>query len=116
MGCINLIFGAILPRLALLSGWSNDPVYWNNLFGSQVLLGLGFIALPWTTLIYGFVAPTASRAQYRLPGVGVPRRPWHLGDGHLRGPQGVLELPRDLNRERAEGERPAERHSPLTCT
>ncbi len=57
MGCINLIFGAILPRLALLSGWSNDPVYWNALFGSQIWLGLGFIAFPWTTLIYGLVAP-----------------------------------------------------------
>jgi hypothetical protein len=57
VGCINLIFGAILPRLALLSAWSNDGAYWNALFGSQIWLGLGFIALPWTTLIYGLVNP-----------------------------------------------------------
>jgi glucose dehydrogenase len=57
VGCINLIFGAVLPRLALWAAWSNDAVYWNALFGSQLWLGLGFIALPWTTLIYGFVSP-----------------------------------------------------------
>lgn len=57
MGCITIIFGAIMPRLALLAGWSNDPTYWNALFGSQLWLGLGFVFLPWTTLIYGFAAP-----------------------------------------------------------
>ncbi|HET9755253.1 MAG TPA: hypothetical protein VFP66_02025 [Candidatus Limnocylindrales bacterium] len=51
------IFGAILPRFALLAGWYNDPTYWNAVFGSQLFLLLGFIALPWTTLIYGLVSP-----------------------------------------------------------
>ncbi len=57
MGCINVIFGIILPRFALLVGWYNNPAFWNSLFGSQIWLGLGFLFLPWTTLIYGFVAP-----------------------------------------------------------
>lgn len=57
MGCMVAVFGVIMPRLALLAGWSNDQAYWNNLFGSQLWLGLGFVFLPWTTLIYGFVAP-----------------------------------------------------------
>ena len=56
MGCMTAIFGALMPRLALLAGWSNDSAYWNNLFGSQLWLGLGFLFLPWTTLIYGFVS------------------------------------------------------------
>jgi hypothetical protein len=56
MGCINAIFGFILPRLALLAAWSNDSAYWNSLLGSQLLLGLGWLVLPWTTLIYGFAA------------------------------------------------------------
>ena len=53
------IFGAILPRFALLAGWYNDPTYWNAVFGSQLFLLLGFIALPWTTLILGLVSRTA---------------------------------------------------------
>jgi hypothetical protein len=57
MGCGVAIFGVLMPRLALLAGWSNDPNYWNTLLGSQLWLGLGFLLLPWTTLIYGFVAP-----------------------------------------------------------
>jgi hypothetical protein len=57
MGCMVAVFGVLMPRLALLAGWSNDPTYWNNLLGSQLWLGLGFLFLPWTTLIYGFVAP-----------------------------------------------------------
>jgi hypothetical protein len=52
MGCMNAIFGIILPRFALLVGWYNDPTYWNALFGSQLWLGLGFLFLPWTTLAY----------------------------------------------------------------
>jgi len=57
MGCFNAIFTIILPRFALLVGWYNDPTFWNSLFGSQFLLGLGWLAIPWTTLIYGFVSP-----------------------------------------------------------
>jgi hypothetical protein len=51
------LFGAILPRFALLVGWFNDPAYWNAVFGSQLWLFLGFIVLPWTTFIYGLAAP-----------------------------------------------------------
>ncbi len=57
MGCVTAIFGIILPRFTLLVGWYNDPNYWNALFNSQLWLGLGFLFLPWTTLIYGFAAP-----------------------------------------------------------
>jgi hypothetical protein len=51
------IFGAILPRFALLVGWVNDPNFWNGVFGSQLWLLLGFVFLPWTTFIYGLVSP-----------------------------------------------------------
>ena len=33
------------------------PPTGRTLFGSNLWLGLGFVFLPWTTLIYGFVAP-----------------------------------------------------------
>jgi hypothetical protein len=56
MGCITGLFGIIIPRFVLLVGWYNDQSYWNSLLGSQLLLGLGWLVLPWTTLIYGFTA------------------------------------------------------------
>ena len=51
------IFGALIPRFVLLVAWSNDSNYWNTLFGSPVWFLGGFLFFPWTTLIYGFVAP-----------------------------------------------------------
>jgi hypothetical protein len=48
------IFGAILPRFALLAAWSNDQSYWASLFGSPIWFLGGFLFFPWTTLIYGF--------------------------------------------------------------
>ena len=52
------IFGAILPRFAILVGWFNDQAAWNAVFnGNAVLLLGGFLFFPWTTLIYAFVAP-----------------------------------------------------------
>ena len=51
------IFGAILPRFVLLVAWANDQNYWANLLGAPVWLLGGFLFFPWTTLIYGFVAP-----------------------------------------------------------
>jgi hypothetical protein len=48
------IFGALLPRFALLAAWSNDQSYWASLFGSPVWFLGGFLFFPWTTLIYGF--------------------------------------------------------------
>jgi hypothetical protein len=51
------IFGALLPRFVLLVGWFNDPAGWSAAIGGPVLLLGGFLFLPWTTLIYGFVAP-----------------------------------------------------------
>jgi hypothetical protein len=51
------IFGAILPRFAILAGWINDQAGWKAIFGSEVWLLGGFIFLPWTTLIYALVQP-----------------------------------------------------------
>ena len=35
-GRMMAIFGALLPRFALLVGWSNDPAGWQAIFGSPV--------------------------------------------------------------------------------
>jgi hypothetical protein len=55
MGCAMIVVGMLMPRFILLVGWSNDQAYWQNLFGSTLWLGLGFLVLPWTTLVYGLV-------------------------------------------------------------
>jgi len=57
MGCASLLIGVIAPRVAILVAWSNATDYWNTLLGSTIWLGLGWLFLPWTTLIYGYVAP-----------------------------------------------------------
>ena len=49
------IFGALLPRLALLAAWANAGSYWGSLLGSPVWLLGGFLFFPWTTLLYGLV-------------------------------------------------------------
>lgn len=51
------IVGAILPRFLLLVGWANDASYWQSVFGAPVWFLGGFIFLPWTTFVYGFVSP-----------------------------------------------------------
>ena len=55
MGCAMVVIGMLMPRFVLLVGWSNDQAYWQNLFGSTLWFGLGFLVFPWTTLIYGLV-------------------------------------------------------------
>ncbi len=52
---MTAIFSAILPRFLLFVGWYNDPTYWGGVFGSPIWLLGGFLVLPWTTFIYGFV-------------------------------------------------------------
>jgi hypothetical protein len=49
-----LMFG---PRLAILVWWVMDPVRWEAAFSSFFWPLLGFIFLPWTTLMYVVVAP-----------------------------------------------------------
>ena len=51
------IFGALVPRFALLVAWANDQTYWQNVFGAPVWFLGGFLFFPWTTLIYGLSAP-----------------------------------------------------------
>jgi hypothetical protein len=57
MGCIVALFGIVMPRFVLFVSWYNAPEFWNQLLGSQLVLGLGFLFLPWTTLIYGVIQP-----------------------------------------------------------
>jgi len=44
-----VLFG---PRLGILIWWLLDPIRWNLAFQSFIWPLLGFVFLPWTTLMY----------------------------------------------------------------
>ena len=53
MCCALALLGLLGPRALLLFSWLIDPVRWNVAFNGQVLLPvLGFLFLPWTTLMF----------------------------------------------------------------
>jgi len=47
-----VLFG---PRLAILIWWLIDPARWNAAFNSFIWALLGFLFLPWTTIMYVLV-------------------------------------------------------------
>jgi hypothetical protein len=53
VGCL-FIFG---PRAAVLIWWLVDQVRWALTFDNAIVPILGFLFLPWTTLMYVLVAP-----------------------------------------------------------
>ena len=58
MGCCLLaIILAGAPRVALFVWWLFDTRYVNAAFGNLLMAVLGFLFLPWTTLMYVFVYP-----------------------------------------------------------
>lgn len=67
MGCLLAIFAGLFPRLALLVLWIARPALVDAAFGTFLLPLLGFIFLPFTTLIYALVY---------TPGVGVVGLEW----------------------------------------
>jgi hypothetical protein len=55
--CIVAIGALIGPRVAIVAWWLLDPARWALAFSSALLPILGFILLPWTTLVYVWLAP-----------------------------------------------------------
>ena len=49
-----LLFG---PRVGILLWWLVEPVRWSATFDTFFLPLLGFLFLPWTTLMYVLVSP-----------------------------------------------------------
>ncbi len=73
LGCLFGLFGALAPRLALMLLWLARPVYFNAVFSSGFLACIGFIFLPFTTLMFALLAePTLGR------GVGLNFLDWIL--------------------------------------
>lgn len=54
-GCLNAIVGGF-SRILLLMFWISRPVQWASVFGDSWLLPcLGFLFLPFTTLVYAWL-------------------------------------------------------------
>ena len=54
---MTAIFGALIPRFIIFVGWINDQAAWQAIYGSPLFFLLGWLFLPWTTLIYALAEP-----------------------------------------------------------
>jgi hypothetical protein len=53
MCCAIALLGVLGPRAAIVFWWLADPVRWGVTFNNGILLpALGFLFVPWTTLMY----------------------------------------------------------------
>lgn len=57
MCCLFTVLVFLGPRAGILIWWLLQPARWNAAFQSFVWPLLGFIFVPWTTLMYVLVAP-----------------------------------------------------------
>jgi hypothetical protein len=55
--CLFLLLLLFGPRSVIVIWWLLQPVRWDATYGSFFLPFLGFLILPWTTLMYVIVAP-----------------------------------------------------------
>jgi hypothetical protein len=52
MGCLFAVVGGLFPRFALLLYWLARPLVVNAAFSTFIIPCLGFVFLPFTTLMY----------------------------------------------------------------
>jgi hypothetical protein len=55
--CLFFLLLILSPRAAIIFWWIFEPGRWDAAFGSVVWPILGFVFLPWTTLMWVAVAP-----------------------------------------------------------
>jgi hypothetical protein len=55
--CLLILLLLLGPRAVIVVWWLVSPIQWNLTFGGILLPILGFLILPWTTLMYMLVAP-----------------------------------------------------------
>ena len=55
--CMFFIMLLLGPRVAIIFWWLFEPGRWDSAFSTFVIPALGFIFLPWTTLMFVAVAP-----------------------------------------------------------
>ena len=57
MCCLFVILLFFGPRSVIVLWWLFEPARWDFTFNSFLLPFIGFLFLPWTTLMYVLVAP-----------------------------------------------------------
>jgi hypothetical protein len=57
MCCLFTVLALLGPRAAILVWWLLDPLVWQRAFDTFIWPFLGFLFLPWTTLMYVLVYP-----------------------------------------------------------
>lgn len=57
MCCILAALFMLGPRAAIVLWWLFDPIRWGATFDTFIGPALGFLFLPWTTLMYVIVFP-----------------------------------------------------------
>ena len=57
MCCLLTILLFLGPRGAIFFWWLADNTRWSRTFDTFIIPALGFVFLPWTTLMYVLVAP-----------------------------------------------------------
>lgn len=56
--CLVILLLLLGPRVVIVLWWLAAPLTWSVAFGGTLLLPiLGFLIVPWTTLMYVLVAP-----------------------------------------------------------
>ena len=72
MCCVVAALFALGPRAAILIWWLVQPVRWNEAFDTFLWPLVGFLILPWTTLMYVLVFPAGIDGfDYIWLGIGV---------------------------------------------
>ena len=57
MCCLFTILAILGPRALIFVWWLLEPLRWSAAFETFIFPFLGFLFLPWTTLMYVVVAP-----------------------------------------------------------
>src|SRR6476646_790035 len=55
MCCIFAVLAFLGPRAGIALWWLLDPTRWNTVYDTFIWPFLGFLVLPWTTLMYTVV-------------------------------------------------------------
>ncbi|MGH2511083.1 MAG: hypothetical protein ACRDGQ_00200 [Candidatus Limnocylindrales bacterium] len=58
MCCLAALGAIVGPRLVIVLWWLLDSSRWSATFNNVIVPALGFVFLPWTTLVYVYFAPT----------------------------------------------------------
>ena len=57
---LRIIAAAVGPRFVIVMWWLIDFVRWEHAFDTWIIPLLGFLFLPWTTLMFIIVAPSGN--------------------------------------------------------